>query len=127
MSEYEERYWREEGDQGSRGGTNGGYRPANDADRIRNIVREVLSEQANRDIGAEKAKTTDPEEEKKAVIEAVGNANTLAARKTAVATAVETARDDEAEQESIATAVSNASHIEARATSRPGKPPSCTR
>lgn len=71
--------------------SNGGFPPEDEAARIKNIVREVLSEQAKRDIVAETGKTAHAEEEKKVVAEAVGNASTLAARKTAVATAVNSA------------------------------------
>lgn len=117
MSEHEEQHRRtEEGQEERREESNGGFPPEDEADRIKDIVREVLSEQAKRDIVAETVKTAHVEEEKKVVAEAVGNASTLAARKTAVATAVETARDDKAEQEIIAAAVNNASNIEARKT-----------
>jgi len=95
---------------------NGGSPREDEADRIKNIVREVLSEHARKGIVAEAVKTAPAEEEKRVVAEAVGNASTLAARKTAVATAVETARDDQAEQEIVAAAVNNASNVEVRKT-----------
>jgi hypothetical protein len=81
-----------------------------DAERIKNIVREILSE---RGVVAEPVEPA-PAEEEKAIAEAVGNASTLEARKIAVAKAVETARDSQAEKEIIAAAVRNASDIEAR-------------
>lgn len=116
MGEHEEQHRRAEEEQELREVSNGASSPEDDADRIKNIVREVLSEQVKRDIVTETVKTAHAEEEKKVVAEAVGSASTLAARKTAVATAVETARDDQAEQEIIAAAVNNASNIEARKT-----------
>ena len=85
-----------------------------DVNHIKDIVREVLSEQAKRDVVAEAVQSTQAKEEKRVVAEVVANANTLEARKTAVARVVETARDDQAEKEIIAAAVSSASNIEAR-------------
>jgi hypothetical protein len=83
----------------------GGHTVADDDDmRIKDIVREILSERgiipetAKEDVVAEAVDATQTEEEKKLVAEAVGSASTLEAKKAAAATAVITALDNQKEE-----------------------------
>ena len=82
-------------------------------ERIKDLVREVLSEEARRDAVSGPVGAASAEEEKERVAEAVESTSTLEAKKTAAAQAVASA-DDGAEQEVIAEAVGMTSTLEAK-------------